>query len=120
MPGGQAGRALFVRRGGRMPARVERIDVLSGARHPWKELRPADLAGLITEADLDEGLRRKFRVSLKLGLLDPPAVVPYAKAKDGPAPWDSEEHLAISKTMAVESIVLLKNAGERSRFARAR
>ena len=36
--------------------------------------------------------------------------MPYAKVKDGPAPWDSAEHLAISKTMALESIVLLKNA----------
>jgi beta-glucosidase len=67
--------------------------------------------GLVTEADLDEALRRKFRVSLKLGLLDPPEIVPYAKPHEGPAPWDSPEHLAISKTMALESIVLLKNDG---------
>ena len=65
--------------------------------------------GLVTEADLDEALRRKFRVSLKLGLLDPPEIVPYAKPHDGPAPWASQEHLAISKSMALESIVLLKN-----------
>ncbi len=74
-----------------------------------EELRAALKEGLVTEADLDEGLRRKFRVSMKLGLLDPPEIVPYAKVKDGPAPWASEEHLAISKTMALESIVLLKN-----------
>jgi hypothetical protein len=29
-----------------MPARVERIDVVSGATHPWKEPRPADPAGV--------------------------------------------------------------------------
>ena len=56
LPGSQAddeplrfsadGRSLFVRRAGRMPACVERIDVVSGARHPWKELRPADPAGV--------------------------------------------------------------------------
>jgi beta-glucosidase len=67
--------------------------------------------GLVTEADLDEALRRKFRVSLKLGLLDPPEIVPYTKAHDGPVPWASPEHVALSKTMALESIVLLKNAG---------
>jgi beta-glucosidase len=44
-------------------------------------------------------------------LLDPPDVVPYSKVPDGPAPWERAEHLAISKTMALESIVLLKNAG---------
>jgi len=75
------------------------------------ELRAALKEGLISEADLDEALRRKFRVSLKLGLLDPPEIVPYSKVHQGPAPWDSPEHLAISRTMALESIVLLKNDG---------
>jgi beta-glucosidase len=76
-----------------------------------EELRTALKEGLVTESDLDEALRRKFRVSLKLGLLDPPEVVPYTKAHEGPAPWDSPLHLGISKTMALESIVLLKNDG---------
>ncbi|HXK10025.1 MAG TPA: glycoside hydrolase family 3 N-terminal domain-containing protein, partial [Vicinamibacteria bacterium] len=73
------------------------------------ELRAAVKEGLVTESELDEALRRKFRVSLKLGLLDPPEIVPYAKVAEGPAPWTSEEHLALSRTMALESIVLLKN-----------
>ncbi len=73
------------------------------------ELRAALEEGLVTEAEVDEALRRKFRVSLKLGLLDPPERVPYSKAQGGPAPWDSPEHLAVSRTMAKESIVLLKN-----------
>jgi beta-glucosidase len=76
-----------------------------------EELTAALKEGLVTEADLDEALRRKFRVSLKLGLLDPPEIVPYAKPKAGPAPWASPEHLEISKSMALQSIVLLKNAG---------
>jgi beta-glucosidase len=75
------------------------------------ELRTALKEGLVTEAELDEGLRRKFRVSLKLGLLDPPEIVPYTRAHEGPAPWDGPEHLAVSKAMALESIVLLKNDG---------
>jgi beta-glucosidase len=76
-----------------------------------EELTAALKEGLVTEADLDEALRRKFRVSLKLGLLDPPEIVPYAKPHDGPPPWASPEHLEISRTMALQSIVLLKNAG---------
>ncbi len=75
------------------------------------ELRAAFKEGAVTEKDLDEALRRKFRVTLKLGLLDPPELVPYAAIHDGTPPWDGEEHLAISKTMALESIVLLKNSG---------
>ena len=34
--------------------------------------------GLLTEAEIDRALRGLFRVSLKLGLLDPPERVPYA------------------------------------------
>jgi beta-glucosidase len=73
------------------------------------DLRAAVKEGLVTEKDLDEGLRRKFRITLKLGLLDPPELVPYTKAGDGPAPWDGTAHLGVSKRMALESIVLLKN-----------
>ena len=75
------------------------------------ELSAALKEGLVTEADLDEALRRKFRVTLKLGLLDPPELVPYSGIRDGAPPWDSEEHRAASKSLALESIVLLKNAG---------
>ena len=74
------------------------------------EVRAGLKEGSITEKDLDEGLRRKFRISLKLGLLDPPEMVPYTKVGNGPAPWDGNAHQDISKTMALESIVLLKNA----------
>ena len=76
-----------------------------------EELRAAVKEGLITEAELDEALRRKFRISLKLGLLDPPELVPYSKVQEGPAPWDGEAHRAVSKALALESIVLLKNDG---------
>lgn len=65
--------------------------------------------GTLTVADLDRVLRRKFRIEIKLGLLDPQEVVSYAKIKDGPEPWNGEAHRAISKQMALESVVLLKN-----------
>lgn len=65
--------------------------------------------GKFTEAGLDDLVRPKLQVSLELGLLDPPDMVPYSKIKDSPEPWDTPEHRAISKQMALESIVLLKN-----------
>jgi hypothetical protein len=40
------GRSLFVRRGTGMPARVERVEIATGRRRLWKELRPADPAGV--------------------------------------------------------------------------
>jgi hypothetical protein len=41
------GKGLFVQRGSGVPARVDVIDVVSGARRPWKELRPPDPAGVL-------------------------------------------------------------------------
>jgi beta-glucosidase len=68
--------------------------------------------GSVTEAELDTLLRRKFEVTLKLGLLDPPAQVPYSKinATNEPQPWTTDRVHAISLRTALESIVLLKNA----------
>jgi dipeptidyl aminopeptidase/acylaminoacyl peptidase len=41
------GKGLFVQHGSGFPARVDVIDVASGARRPWKELRPPDPAGVL-------------------------------------------------------------------------
>jgi beta-glucosidase len=65
--------------------------------------------GSITEAEIDALLRPKFRVTIRLGLLDPPEMVPYAKIKDSPEPWNTDRDRAVSKQMALESVVLLKN-----------
>jgi beta-glucosidase len=73
------------------------------------QLHAALKAGQIGEADLDEALRRKFRTTIKLGLLDPPERVAYTKIHGGTPPWEGAEHRAISKRMALESIVLLKD-----------
>jgi eukaryotic-like serine/threonine-protein kinase len=41
------GRYLFVReRVGSMPARIQRLDMKTGKREPWKDLRPTDAAGV--------------------------------------------------------------------------
>lgn len=65
--------------------------------------------GKIDEKLIDDVLRPKFRVSIRLGLLDPPDMVPYSKIKDGPEPWNGDKHRDISKKIALESVVLLKN-----------
>jgi beta-glucosidase len=63
-----------------------------------------------TEADIDAALRGKFRTVIRLGLLDPPEMVPYTQIKDGDEPWNSGKHKTVAKAAALESIVLLKNA----------
>lgn len=75
------------------------------------ELHAALATGEITVADLDEALTRKFLTTIKLGLLDPPARVPYAAIHGGTPPWDEEASRATSRRAALESIVLLKNQG---------
>ena len=75
------------------------------------ELHAALKDGSITEADLDEALRRKFRITLKLGLLDPPDQVSYTRIHGGMPPWNGAHDRAVSRQMALESIILLKNSG---------
>jgi beta-glucosidase len=66
----------------------------------------------VTEAEIDSLIRTKFRVTIRLGLLDPPAVDPYAKMKDAPEPWNADRDRTVSKQMALESVVLLKNESD--------
>ena len=68
---------------------------------------------LLTEADLDSALKGKFKTAVRLGLLDPPPAVPYARigAAGESEPWLGDRHKSIARDVAHESVVLLKNAG---------
>jgi len=48
-------------------------------------------------------------VMIRLGLLDPPAMVPYTQIKGTAPVWDNDEHKALARQVTRESIVLLKN-----------
>jgi len=74
------------------------------------ELRAAVADGSVSEAELDTAVARKLQVTLRLGLLDPAGDNPYTAIANGPEPWLGESHKAVSLRMALESIVLLKNA----------
>lgn len=67
--------------------------------------------GLITQQDIDNNLRGVFRVLFRLGLLDPPQMVPYTSIKTGNVqpPWDEASSKALALQATHESIVLLKN-----------
>src|ERR1019366_8674322 len=64
---------------------------------------------LVKPAELDEDLRGVYRVMIRLGVLDPPELVPYSKIKGTAPVWDSEDHKALARKIRQESIVLLKN-----------
>jgi beta-glucosidase len=65
--------------------------------------------GLLSEKDIDVALKRLFTARFRLGLFDPPEMVPYAQTPDSEI--DSEAHRALALKAARESIVLLKNNG---------
>jgi beta-glucosidase len=73
------------------------------------ETKAALKDGSVTEAEIDQLLRPKFRVTIRLGLLDPPEMVPYSVIKDSPEPWNADKDRDVSKKIALESVVLLKN-----------
>ncbi len=68
--------------------------------------------GLLTEADVDQAIKGTLRVFIRLGLLDPTNLVPYASiGRDGQSePWLGEKDKAVALRVTQESIVLLKNS----------
>ena len=77
--------------------------------HDYKPFVDAVKQGLLTEADLDTSLRRLFTARMRLGMFDPPAMVPYANTPESEI--DSAPHRELAPKTARESMVLLKNDG---------
>jgi len=65
--------------------------------------------GLVTERQIDSSLSILLRTRFRLGMFDPPGVNPYDKIPESVI--NSAEHRKLAKTVARESIVLLKNDG---------
>ena len=65
--------------------------------------------GYLKEADIDTALVRLFTARVRLGMFDPPAMNPYSNISD--SELSSPAHRQLARTVADESIVLLKNDG---------
>ena len=74
----------------------------------YKALVNAVKQGLIKEAEIDTAVKRLFAARFRLGMFDPPELVPYSKIPFSAN--DSAAHRQLSLAAARESIVLLKNA----------
>jgi beta-glucosidase len=84
-------------------------------------VRGALQRGLVTEGDIDQVLKTNFRVMIKLGLLDPPALVPYSQiGNEAEEPWLSQKHKAFARLITQKSIVLLKNSANALPLDRAK
>jgi beta-glucosidase len=77
--------------------------------HDYQPYVDAVKQGLLTEADIDRSLRRLFTARMRLGMFDPPNMVPYANTPASEI--DSAAHRALALKTAQESMVLLKNDG---------
>ena len=77
--------------------------------HDYRPYIDAVKQGLVTEADLDTSLRRLFTARMRLGMFDPPSMVPYANTPESEI--DSAPHRELALKIARESMVLLKNDG---------
>jgi len=64
-------------------------------------------AGLLAETDIDRAVTRLLIARFRLGMFDPPAMVPWSKL--GAAANDTAEHRQLALQTAQESLVLLKN-----------
>ncbi len=76
----------------------------------YKSLVKAVKDGLITEAEIDVALKRLMRTRFRLGMFDPPEMVPFSRVSLSEN--DSPAHRALALAAARESIVLLKNANK--------
>jgi beta-glucosidase len=65
--------------------------------------------GYLPQKTLDTALIRLFTARIRLGMFDPPAMVPYSAIDE--KELDSAEHRAQALRLADESMVLLKNDG---------
>src|SRR5260221_14208223 len=63
--------------------------------------------GLVTEKEIDTALHHVLSARFRLGLFDPPERVPFSNI--AMTEVESPEHLALARSVARESMVLLKN-----------
>jgi beta-glucosidase len=77
--------------------------------HDYKPYVEAVQQGYLSEGAVDTALIRLFTARMKLGMFDPPEMVPYTKIDE--KDLDSAEHRALARKIADESMVLLKNDG---------
>jgi beta-glucosidase len=74
-------------------------------------LKLASLHNLVSIEDLKQSVKRLFTARFRLGMFDPPERVPYAQIPFSVV--DSPAHREIALEAARQSLVLLKNAGNR-------
>jgi beta-glucosidase len=73
----------------------------------YADLKEAVQKGYISVAEIDKAVRRLMLARMKLGMFDPPEMVPFARIPS--TLLEAPEHRALARATACRSIVLLKN-----------
>jgi beta-glucosidase len=77
--------------------------------HDYRPYVEAVQQGYLPESAMDTALIRLFTARIRLGMFDPPEIVPYSKIDK--SELDSAAHRELARRVANESMVLLKNDG---------
>jgi beta-glucosidase len=77
--------------------------------HDYKPYLDAVHQGYLKESEIDTAVTRLFTARMKLGMFDPPEMVPYSKIDE--SELNSAAHREMARKLADESMVLLKNDG---------
>jgi beta-glucosidase len=77
--------------------------------HDYKPFIEAVQQGYLSESAIDTALIRLFTARIRLGMFDPPSMVPYSKID--PRQLNSPAHRDLALQLANESMLLLKNDG---------
>ena len=77
--------------------------------HDYKPYLDAVKEGYLKESDIDTAVIRLFTARIKLGMFDPPDMVPYNKIDE--SQLNSAANRDLARRIADESMVLLKNDG---------
>jgi len=75
----------------------------------YKPFLTAVQQGYLSESAIDRALTRLFTARIRLGMFDPPAMVPYDRIPE--SELNSPAHRQLARHLAEESMVLLKNNG---------
>jgi len=73
----------------------------------YGQLAEASRQDLVTEAEIDRSVKRLFTARFRLGMFDPPELVPYSQIPFSVV--DSPEHRELALEVAQQSLILLKN-----------
>ncbi len=77
--------------------------------HDYKPYLDAVKGGYLKESDIDRAVVRLYTARMKLGMFDPPEMVPYSKIDE--SELNSPAHREMARKVADEAMVLLKNDG---------